>query len=125
MDLPLSLLAVVHSVESYQSEEQDFTIGVRADRVRITDFSPYVLPSQVFNFDLEDKAGKKYNELEDDESIDDDDVSDLHYDYREKLVEERQDYTKNLFQKSRTSAYAKGWSLSSKATQSLLSSPNG
>lgn len=82
MNLPKSLLAVVHSVVSTQGEEQDFTVSVQADRVRNTDFSPYAKASQQFNFNLEDKLGKKINELEEDEEISDDEIYSIHDDYR-------------------------------------------
>ena len=82
MNLPKSLLAVVHSIVSTQGEEQDFTVAVQADRVRNTDFSPYAKASQQFNFDLEDKLGKKFNELEENEKLSEDEIYRIHDDFR-------------------------------------------
>ena len=108
MDLPKSLLAIVHSVASTQGEEQDFTIAVQADRVRTTDFSPYARPSQAFNFGLEDKAGKKYNELEENEALDDEEITRLHDDYCDQLIAERSAIHKKLVSKMQHFGLHKG-----------------
>ena len=89
MDLPKSLMAVVHSVISNQNEEQDFIIAVQADRVRDSDFSPYAPASQQFNFNLEDKSGKAYSTLEENEALSEDEIYDQHFDIQAALVEER------------------------------------
>ena len=108
MDLPKSLLAIVHSVASTQGEEQDSTIAVQADRVRVADFSPYAELSQAFNFGLEDKAGKKYNELEEDESLDDEEITRLHDEYYDQLIVERSAIHKKLVSKMQHFGLHKG-----------------
>ena len=108
MDLPKSLLAIVHSVASTQGEEQDFTIAVQADRVRTTDFSPYGEPSQAFNFGLKDKASEKYNELEENEALDDAEITRLHDEYYDQLIAERSAIHKKLVLKMQHFGLHKG-----------------